>query len=229
MAYISETYDGGRIAATDLQRIEDNFEYLRTHFKAAAAPADPGGGLEGVIWWDSSGGANPSTSGVLRIRDDAGWRAVFTGSAAFKIWAYLDTAENGWARDSNMKDQVLALKSDAGDYVTGATYNKGSWIISGLTDSGHTHTHDHLHQIYNWTNINNIKVYNAAGAEIGVTTTLGAQKGIVGDVSANGSLINHDVYTDEETSNTSSDTATIVSSGAWRIRASVGIMVYPDI
>ena len=224
MAYVANVYQGDHVVATDLQNIENNFEYLRTNFKGGGAPSDPGGGLEGTIWWDSS-------NKLPKIRSDSGWRGIFSGSSSFKIWAYLDTAEDGWARDSSMADQVLALKGGS-VYTTGATYDKGSWTISGIsTESEHTHTApNHNHQIYNWTNINNIKVYNSAGAEIGVTASAGSQLGIVGTVSANGSLINVDMYSAKVAGTTSAGSAhTHTQDGNWRIKASVGIMVYPDI
>jgi hypothetical protein len=223
MAYVANVYQGDHVAATDLQNIENNFEYLRNNFKSGSAPADPGGGLEGVIWWDS-------TKKTFKGRSDSEWRGIFSGNADFKIWAYLDSVPDGWTRDTTVTDEVLAFKGGS-TYTTGAQRNKGSWTISGLSTDNHaSHTHsmqDHTHTLADGTAINDALdgsriVAHGTGAELRVESGSGtvtyAKKEITGGPSS-GSTGNESVTLSHTTS----------QDGTWRIKAAVGIMLYPKL
>ena len=130
----------------------------------------------------------------------------------------MNAAEDGLARDSAMTDQVLALKGGA-TYTTGAQYDKGSWTISGLTKDAHTHangtlalahTHSHTHGVGGDGLLTGDADGYATSYDSGVTSSGASTTAVTG---ATGAQSN----------------ATISSSAAWRIKASVGILVYPDI
>ncbi len=225
MAYDDDTYEPGNIAAQDLQQIEDNFEYLRTNFKGTTQPANPGGGLEGVIWWDSG-------NKTFKGRSDSEWRGIFSGNASFKIWAYLNSTPDGWSRDTDVTDMVLGLKSDSGTYATGAA-EAGSWTISGIGDCGHTHTMGtHNHKWYN--NDTDSDIYNSAGSPFTVPTSSGTGAHIV---TATGDRTGYGLYelsadgwtTKVDPGDTNSGTASVSHTPGWRIKAAVGIMLYPKL
>lgn len=233
MAYVANTYEGGHVAATDLQQIENNFEYLRTNFKSGSAPADPGGGLEGVVWRDT-------TKDLLKIRGSSAWQGIlaltkpasgYTGL----VWLHDNDANEaeGWGIDTSItEDRVIALKNHgAGTYTTGRVA-AGAWVISGLSSSDSGHTHNHNHQWYGIGAANQPDTtFNINGDSTPVT---GASKVFDpnewGLVANEGTTFDHPsaaMYTDDDdTSGTASITTT--QNGSWRIRAQVGIVIYPD-
>ncbi|MHA2069533.1 MAG: hypothetical protein ACXABY_34655 [Candidatus Thorarchaeota archaeon] len=225
MVYVANVYQGDHVAATDLQNIENNFEYLRTNFNSASSPADPGGGLEGVIWWDSG---NKNFKG----RSDTEWRGIFSGAASFKIWAYLDTVPDGWTRETEVTDEVLAFKGGS-TYTTGAQRNKGSWTISGIQNES-SHTHSHNHKWHDHVVGNETRTYNSGGTAVTFPTK--AETGLyrrlkitIGTVSmASGTMYDaDDGWTDNDATAGSAHTHT--QDGSWRIKAAVGIMLYPKL
>ena len=221
--WVSNLYTTATVVDTTMSNVELMFATLKSSFAGSSTPSNA---AAGQVWYDSN-----ASYKCLQVRDsaNAAWRGVMVGSSSCKVWLYLNAVEEGWTIDSSVTDKVLSLKGGS-TYVTGADDSQGTWTISGLTDSGHTHSHSHshFHQIYNYTNINDIKVYNAAGAEIGVSSTSGAQQGIVGTVSANGELINHDMYSKADaTVDATSGTASTTSDGTWRVAAATGILAAP--
>jgi hypothetical protein len=206
MAYVAETYDGGRIAATDLQRIEDNFAYLRVSFRSGSAPSDPGGllsGLEGVIWWDS-------TKKNFKGRSDSAWRALLSASTAFKLWVYLNAADDGWVVDSSVADMVLALKGGA-TYTTGAD-TAGSWQVSGLTRAEHSHT-DGTYKANHSHGMTRIQSY------------LGGWPDTIQDCPVSTDPTNADITG----ASGPQSNATINSNETWRPEAAVGTLQYPNV
>jgi hypothetical protein len=164
MAYGANTYAGGDVAATNLQQIENNFEYLRTNFLGAAAPADPGGGLEGVIWRDNN-------KDILKVRGASGWLGIFAcdnPSNNGVVPLYRNTAIEGWAVDSGVTDKVIALKGGAQAYNTNAGSVAGSWTISGITVSNHA---SHTHTVNNHSHgLSTTNVAPSTGAHIIITS-----------------------------------------------------------
>ena len=188
MAYAANTYAGGDVAALNLQQIENNFEYLRTSFAGAAAPADPGGGLEGVIWRDTN-------NSIFRARGDSSWLGIFACDNSGDngvIPVYRNAAIEGWAVDGDITDKVIALKGGAQAYNANGGTTAGSWTLSGITtvnESSHTHTvNSHAHSIpYN----NNGYIGNADPVNLTGGTTGSASPGTSG-----GSAHNHSVSHD---------------------------------
>lgn len=221
MAYVANTYQSNHVADTDLQNMENNFEYLRNNFKSSSAPVDPGGGLEGVTWWDS-------TNKTFKIRDAAAWRGVFTGGASFKIWAYLDAVPDGWTRDSAVTDMVLALKGGAVYTVGGAVGAASSWTISGLTKDAHTHSagtlalvHTHNTQYDGWT--------HAGGGTAGrILIGSGTPVGNIDHATAD--RVTTGASTSAVTGATGAQSdAGVTHTPGWRIRGATGILLYPKI
>ncbi len=132
---MSQTYDpdcfgGGHQAQLDLDKMKNNFAALKSSFSGAASP---GNTEAGMLWFHT-------TNKLLKMRNNANdaWLGVMAADAAHKIFVYRNTAPDGWAIDSTIKDCVLALKTD-----TGATnpYNyEGGSIRGTWTPTGHTHS-----------------------------------------------------------------------------------------
>jgi hypothetical protein len=216
MAYGANTYEGGDVAAVNLQQIENNFEYLRTSFKSSSAPADPGGGLEGVVWWDSN-------KKNFKGRSNSAWRALFSGSSLFKIWAYLDAAEDGWTRDSNPADQVLSLKGGT-TYTTGAQYDKGSWTITGVSVDSHNHQW-HKYDSGKSVNQRSRSWQSNGSTEIVISANTNYETGGLISIVTGGA----DPFVQDASLYTKDNTATTTSDGTWRLKAAVGILVGPDV
>ena len=133
--YNDDIYAGSHIASTDLQIMENNFAALKSLFSGTTQPSNA---VAGMPWFDM-------TNSILKIRSQANsaWLGVMVGSAAFKIWAYLNAAEDGWILDSGVTDRVLAIKGGS-TYTTGAAV-AGSWTGGNATLSvaqmpAHSHT-----------------------------------------------------------------------------------------
>lgn len=118
-----DIYAGSHIASTDLQNMENNFASIKSFFSGTTQPSNA---VAGMPWFDM-------TNSILKIRSQANssWLGVMIGSAAFKIWAYLNSAEDGWVADGSVTDRVLAIKGGS-TYTTGAAV-AGSWTGASAT------------------------------------------------------------------------------------------------
>jgi hypothetical protein len=80
-------------------------------------------------------------------------------AAATKWVFYQDTAPDGWTIQNTLDDKLVYITkgSAAGGETGGGVHSTGSWTISGITQTGHTHagpshTHvgsAHTHALYN--------------------------------------------------------------------------------
>lgn len=124
---------------------------------------------------------------------------------------YADTAPLGWIRivSAYFNDRVIRI-------VTGARVDGGTWNLFGLSDQGHTHPDDHVHNMTHAHdlqnhrhNINSVEVQSGGGTTVGqfgnsevptvnLTSTLSAST----SAKANGF--------------TSNGFSQIVSDGTWR-------------
>jgi len=223
MAYVSNVYEGSHIASVDLEQIEDNFEYLRTNFKSGSAPTNPGDGLEGVIWRDTS-------KNILKVMGSDAWQGILAlkkpGEAPLGlIWLHDDDAERaeGWGIDITItEDRVIALKNHtagAGTYKTGRVAAGGAgfnnWVISGIAVATHS---NHVHPMQNHTH--------------GVTIPLGGDELLSGIPAYGGDYDSTVTSAGPSTPNTGDNTTalthTVTQDGQWRIRSQVGIVIYPD-
>lgn len=126
--YADDTYGDTHSYSTDLAQIENNFAAIKSTFSGASAPSNA---VAGMLWMRTGG-----TGDGLRVRDTANnaWHKVLTGSAALKIWAYINAVDEGWKIDATITDRVIALKGGS-----------NAWNVNGGTLAG-THTqpnHDH--------------------------------------------------------------------------------------
>ncbi len=132
-----------------------------------------------------------STDTELFYRDDSGNVVQLTldgaPGAAFpattKMLFVQTAAPTGWVKDTDQNDRLLRV-------VSGTPSSGGSWTISGLTDSGHTHGKGSI----------------AAGNSPAHGT--GRNSG--------GIAVAQQPHTHTITGTTASSTATIASTGAWR-------------
>jgi len=223
MAYVSNTYEGSHIASVDLEQIEDNFEYLRTNFKGGSAPTNPGGGLEGVIWRDTS-------KDILKVMGSVAWQGILAlqkpgDTPLGLIWLHDNDANQaeGWGIDTTItEDRVIALKNHtagAGTYKTGRVAAGGAgannWVISGISVANHS---AHAHSMQGHKHL--------------VTILPGGDNTITGIPSYGGdydSSFYSDVPNITNTGNNLTTlTHTVTQDGQWRIRAQVGIVIYPN-
>ena len=210
--FTTETYEPSATFSVNLTDIEDNFATLKSNFSGTGNPSSP---VAGQAFFHN-------TKKNLQIRNQANnaWLGVFYGSTSFKIWKYLNAAEDGWVQDSSITDKVLAIKGGS-VYLTGGTTVGGSWIIAG--NSLNTTGSDHIHKFYKY----NITSYDSNGNEVTITWAAGEPRKTIshtGDGSPRHSSV--DLYTKAGDGTHSHD---IQSSGAWRVAAQVGILVYPNV
>ena len=200
--------------------MEDNFEVLKSSFSGLAAPSE----IEaGQLWFDTS-------KKILKVRNQAdnAWLGVMYGNVSFKIWMYLNAAEDGWVQDSGITDRVLGIKGGS-TYLTGGTL-ASSWIIAGNSLS--TAGSDHFHKFFDWQSTSVWKSWEADGST--PETIYGGQRGdnqnagksLGDDTIGKYYCLTEDLWTK---SADGTHTHSITSGGAWRMAANVGILVYPNV
>ena len=212
------SYASSNVAVTDLTNFETNFAVLRSNFLGTSAPSATDAGL---LWFDS-------TNKLMKMRDsaDTGWQGLMYGSVNTKIWAYLDSAPDGWVVDSGVTDKIIAL--EGGSTYTTAGSTQGSWTMSGLSSSSDSHNHQwyYFDGQWGWS-------YNSAGTLIRYYDYVPAQwevntygwvvqayyTGRVRDV------YNPNLHTEDVAHNHTGATYT----SAWRPAAAVGVLLYPNI
>ena len=121
--YTINSFQSDHVGQSDLQNMENNFECLRSTFSGSSAPANA---IAGKQWFDT-------TKKLLKIRNNANsaWLGVMTGTAAFKIWVYSNSAEDGWVIDSSVTDKMLSFKG-------GNIYTTGGATAGSFASSSHT-------------------------------------------------------------------------------------------
>ena len=218
--WTTDTYEPTNNFSADLLNIEDNFAALKSSFSGLAEPSTY---VPGQFWFDTS-------KKILKIRNqgDTAWLGVMYGAVSFKIWMYVNAAEDGWVQDATITDRVLGIKGGA-TYLTGGTL-ASSWIIAGneLSTAGS----DHAHRYFDWQSTTVFKSWEADGST--PETIYGGQRGdnqqmgkSLGDEpTGQYRCLTEDIYTDDTQG---LHTHSITSGGAWRPAANVGILVYPNV
>ncbi len=218
--WTTNTYTPSAAHSSDLGNMEDDFEVLKSSFSGLAAPA----AIEaGQLWFDTS-------KKILKVRNQAdnAWLGVMYGNVAFKIWMYVNAAENGWVQDAGITDRVLGIKGGA-TYLTGGTL-ASSWTIAGNSLS--TAGSDHVHRYFDWQSTSVFKSWESDGTT--PETMYGGQRSdnkqmgkSLGDEPLGGyRSAAEDLYTK---GSDATHTHSITSGGAWRMAANVGILVYPNV
>lgn len=216
--WTDDTFAAGHVAQTDLQNMENNFTTLKSLFSGAAAPANQ---VAGMPWFDT-------TQDVLKYRNsgDSAWLGLMHGDISQKMWVYRNAAMDGWAVDSAVSDRVLALKGGT-TYTTGAA-GAGSWTVSGLSASSHTHDDgtlaapNHTHTLAGSG--------SGGAADYSVTISGGylyAGSGSGGAPSATSTTGNPSATA--VSGDTGSTAPTMSSDASWRPAASVGTLQYLDL
>ena len=221
--YTADTYDSTHVVATDMANIEDNFAALRSSFSGTSAPS---GAVGGQLWHDS-------TARKVRNYANSAWLVSLLGDATQKMWIYRNDTCEGWLVDSSITDVAIVLKGGTGSYNVNGGNLAGSWTVSGLSMS---HTHSHTHQWYDGgTTGDDAKTYNSAGTAIAVPQQDKAGIGIE-YAAIPGKLLSEDSVSNEAlgdaytTANAAAaSTTAVASTAAWRPRAAVGTLQYPDL
>jgi hypothetical protein len=115
-----------------------------------------------------------------------------------KLWLYENVAPNGWTIVAAAADALLAVKGGTQAYNVDGGTQAGTWIIGGLSDSGHTHGP------------------GSYAVDMNYTATTGPN------------VFASDVQTKQVTGTSASGYANIAHSGTWRPLAQVGIIVSKD-
>jgi len=209
---------------TDLQNIENNFQAMKSLFSGATFGLSP---VAGQPHFDTN--TSILGQGLLKIRNrtNSGWLGVLAlaqESSNGLVWFHGNDMSNqeGWVIDTSItQDRVMALKNHgSGTYTTGRQ-EAGQWNINDLTIPTHA---DHIHSL----------------AEVGSPATTGTylSRGICKDPYVSNSLVDRrGTSNGNSLYNVSWDTGgpsvglshSPVFAGTWRIKAQVGIVIYPDI
>jgi hypothetical protein len=238
----------------DLNAFENNFKCLKTLFKGASfglstqdASGHPWYHTDTPILGGPSPPPNPAAPGLLKIRkwDNNGWLGVLAlaqESDNGLVWFHGDDLSNqeGWVIDTKItEDRVMALKNHgSGIYDTGRTGASdvtgmvGSWEVSGLASLDDEHSHsmgNHNHTLRD-SGVN----YNTddggdrivAGTGTGQTGRLTLQRS--GSKDTYPKMARTDGPSSSD-SDPDTHNHTIEQDGDWRIRAQVGVVIYPDI
>jgi hypothetical protein len=210
--WVSNLYTTSTEADTTLSNMELMFATLKSVFSGATAPANQ---VAGQLWFDT-------TKKVLKNRNqgDTAWIGLMHGDTSQKIWVYRNSAMDGWAVDSSVSDKVLALKGGT-TYTAGAA-TAGSWTISGLSDTGHTHGAG----TYAGPNHAHTGTTDACASTV---TPTGPDGYTVAHPSHTHTFTTANAGTGSVTGTSASATATVTTDGAWRPAAAVGTLQYLDL
>lgn len=218
--WVSDLYTTGTVGDTTLSNMELMFATLRSSFSGSSAPSNA---VDGNLWYDTD-------TDLLKAYRNAAWAGVLVGSASFKMWVYLNAAEDGWAIDSSTAtDRVLSLKGGS-TYLAGGA-NHGTWTISGISvpnHSSHTHTISHTHYLATFSGTN--REVSSAGTVQVYSNKLTEALSEGGGYSTTYCYY----YTGGPSAGSSgNESATLTHSpthsGAWRIAAATGTLQYPNV
>lgn len=131
--YIDDCFATDHVVQTDQQNIENNFAALKSAFSGVDSPPNT---VAGMSWFDT-------TKKLKKLRNDANnaWLGVLVGTAALKLWLYLNAAQDGWAVDAGVADKVLAIKGGSNAYNVNGGQSAGTWTQLNHTHPGPSHTH----------------------------------------------------------------------------------------
>ncbi len=202
-SWTPNVYQQATGAHTTMSNVESMFDALKSAFSGASAPSNP---VAGQIWFDTA-------KKLMKHRNnaDSAWRGILAGSAALKVWLYLNTAEDGWAIDSSVTDRVLALKGGSRAYNVNGGNLAGNWTISGVSTQNHTLTESEMPA----------HTHNVPVTQPGVTSgggpinypLAGGETDVATESTGGGTGHNHGVSAD----------------GVFRPAAAVGTLQYPDV
>lgn len=211
--YLPAAYDEDDAATCDLTAFMENFAVLQSHFSGTAAPSAT---YEGQLWFDTD-------DKIMKIYNGSTYKGLMYGSADAKIWAYLNSAPDGWVYDSSITDRLMAV--EGGTVYTSAASGQGTWEMTGLTSSTDSHNHQwyYMDGQYGWSyDVNGDLIRYLDGA-------IESQKwGYIVQAYYSGQVRhynNTNLYTEGQTHQHTGATYT----STWRPAAAVGILVYPNL
>lgn len=222
--FTDDCFASGHVGQTDLQNMENNFACLKSMFSGGSAPSNP---VAGMPWFDTT-----KKSQKQRNAGNTAWIGLMHGDASQKVWVYRNAAMDGWVVDGAVSDRVLAVKG-GGTYTTGGA-TAGSWTISGLSGTGHTHgagsyaAPNHAHTLANYGG----SVSNAAGrgdpcGKFESDTHLTTKAGVGGgDTFQRKSLTTGNPSATAVSGTSASGNASPTHNGSWRVAAAVGTLQY---
>lgn len=200
--WVADLYTTGTVGNTTLSNMELMFATLRSSFSGSSPPSNP---VDGNFWYDID-------TDLMKVYRNAAWAGVLAGSSAFKMWVYLNAAEDGWIVDSSITDRVLAIKGGSQAYNANGGNPAGNWTITGLSADPHYHTIAHYH--------------------IGTTDTPSATENVNWGVDTQRSHKEHEHdFTTGGSSEANSGYASatgVTHTPGWRPAAAVGTLQYPN-
>lgn len=230
--FYDDTYEGGHVAASDLQNIETNFATLKSQFSGASAPASP---VDGMPFMDT-------TKNILKTRVNGSWRGQFHGDASQKVLVYRNSAMDGYLIDTTLtSDRVVAVKNHGSGTYTTAGVAAGSWNHATGLSSGNesAHTHQHNHQwYYRDGSDQNDKLYDSAGTGVELyfafdrnkdATRWRIQRDLVATSSGSTTIGLDHSHTDNDSTAGSAHNHSISSNSTWRPYAYVFTIQYPNL
>jgi len=228
-------------SGTDEDHGEHKWVTLREQSSAPSNVANKGfvytkdvSGATELFYEDDSGNEIQLTNGGSPASIPSGSKMLF----------YADTAPSGWTLINTMDDKLVFVTkgSGAGGQTGGGTHSSGTWAISGLSDSGHTHgpgsytVAAHNHQWYDYIDsyTEHDKTYDSSGVSTdfvgGVTKNAGYRHILL---STDATAPFRDAYTSNASPSVSGGTsasgnASVSGNGSWRPAAYCFIVCSKD-
>lgn len=217
--WVADLYTTGTVGHTTLTNMELMFATLRSSFSGGTAPSNA---VDGNLYYDTG-------TDLLKLYRNAAWAGVLVGSVAFKMWVYLNAAEDGWTIDAaSVTDRVLAFKGGS-TYVT-AGANAGTWTISGLARAAHTHVAGTLVGASHTHNVGDSGWPKSAGGPDGGDNVIFESDTSVQnlDKQSGGKATGGPSASGITGSTGAQSNPTITADGAWRVAGAVGTLQFPD-
>lgn len=171
---------------------------------------------------DGAGGEN------LYIYYAGGWKKFSSGgsfASGTKMWFYNSAAPTGWTIQTGLGDKVLAVHGTAA-YAssTAGGQQKGTWTISGLTNSSLNLTYNQVSSHYHYDGMYHYK-YGTGAYPYGYSSTSTGYNYQNWNYTSSANRV---LSKGQSKGSTTTHTHTISSGGAWRPYANVGIIAAKD-